>query len=345
MTCDEATRERHWRWYAAVLVIAVLGGGCRVGHISDPASPCESLKPTTSTIGAPAWSPNGERLIFWSKHDASGAEAPGLYILRLQGRVAERVYDGTALAPYSIEDLSWSPDGNRVLARYLNRSWVFDLRDRSWTLVPADPSRDSYSPSWSPGGDSVLYWRSRSNVESIEMGGLYVSNLRTGVVSRYLCGDSTGVWNLDPVVFAPDGRAMAFGEGVLLTSDPYPIHAVELFVVQGDVKQKRRLTFERGRVRHPRWLHGGVELAFEFASEECWSSVDPVYHTWSVRTDGTGLRRLPFDLGDPRVESGYPPAVDVSGEKVAFVGLDGSGGAAALFVMGLDGRIRRQVFP
>jgi Tol biopolymer transport system component len=271
-----------------------------------------------------------------SIRDSTGAFLPGLYVLDLGTDTYTRLEDFDNMLPVGARWISWSPEGHRLLMWTRSAISIFDLRDWSWTTVFPD-GWYAVDPQWCPGGDSVCY---------VSYGGLTFHNLRTGTASVFRTADSTMILPVAPVSFSPDGRAMTFAQHVDDPGIPFPLSAyvTEIFVVGLDGRGLRQVTRLKGVAANPQWLPRGNEIVFDFVPVECLFS-KPVRHTWSVRPDGTGLRRWRVDLGDSRVQFGWPPSIDRTGTQVAYIGVDPADTLGTVYVMNLDGTGRRKVLP
>jgi Tol biopolymer transport system component len=278
-----------------------------------------------------------------SAYDHIGRFAPGLYVVDLDVDESRLLVPGEHFGWASAAHLQWSPDGNRLLMRHSGAIWILDLRDMSWQRVVGSWRWEDY-PAWSPGGDSVLFSRSNSNLEPLTAGGMYAWDLRTQVLFRFVCADSQVTWPIERFTVSPDGGWIAY-EYAAPGPDGSPNSAREIFAVRLDGSERRRLTYLQGIAEHPVWVRGSSEVAFDFVPFECRLLRWPLRHTMSVRLDGSGLHRWHVDLIDSRVQFSEFPAVDPTGLRAAVIHLDvGKYTHGKLFVMDLDGLNKRPVF-
>ena len=107
------------------------------------------LSPEDGANGSPSWSPDGERIAFYSDRDGNAE----IYVMNADGSEQRRITD------YPERDLApaWSPDGSKIAYNsYRNES--FELH-----VMNADGSENSkvadsgWIPAWSPDGSRLAY--------------------------------------------------------------------------------------------------------------------------------------------------------------------------------------------
>lgn len=234
-----------------------------------------NLTRTPSREYAPAWSPDGERLLFVGYRDGNAE----LYVARADGRGVRRVtrHRGEDLTP------AWSPDGRR-LAFASNRRGEYELYVanadgsgvRRLTRL-ARPGYGSFSPAWSPDGRRIAFSSAGPTPENPE---LYSIRPDGGGLKRLTRtkGDVETLGDDGMPSFSPDGRTIVFtsnrtGEG-------------EVWVMRADGSGQRRLAgLPRRDDWAPRFAPDGRTIAFE-------SRALGAGEIWLVRKDGTGARRL-----------------------------------------------------
>ena len=177
--------------------------------------------------GGPAWSPNGDRLVFHRFVD--DIDHADLITVRVDGTGERNL---TRSPRISERDGVWSPDGREI---------VFMMREDSGlgadiaTIGPdgsdlrALTATDTVeaSPNWSPDGKRIAFhWNATPHIEDFEVyvmrrdGGSPPTRLTTG-------GGGDGSSSFNPA-WSPDGRKIVFNKGELFTmradaSRPKPV--------------------------------------------------------------------------------------------------------------------------
>jgi TolB protein len=240
------------------------------GH--DP----KKLTDLNSISLSPAWSADGQRLVFtsfWKRN-------PGLYLLDLKGSSSLQ----QMLAGFSplCSGGAWSADGHWMAfsasldgntelfripsggegkPRRLTRNWAIDV-----------------SPSWSPDGKHIVFVSDRAGHPD-----LYVLQPETDKIRRLTF---EGSYNADPQ-WSPRGDGIAYVSRVG--------GRFQIFRVRPDGTDRRQLTEGGGDHLKPSWSPDGRLIVFSSTRE---GSAD----LYLMRGDGTGVKRLtwsPHDETDP----------------------------------------------
>ena len=149
--------------------------------------------------GAPAWSPDGERIAFGSVRDGN----PEIYVADIEGDDVQRLTNDPA------DDLAarWSPDGATLVfaSRRDGNLDIYSIRADGSDLVRiADEAIDEELPVFSPDGQRVAF-----NTRSSEQDGDIVLVDADGT-DRTVLADPGDDW---AATWSPDGDSIAFVRG------------------------------------------------------------------------------------------------------------------------------------
>lgn len=161
------------------------------GAVCVACSPCDEAEP--------AWSPQGDRIIYQSN-------CAGSYDIWLAGRATGALRPLTADAETDEREPDWSPDGSRIAYRV---SPVGDNpnADGDLWVMHADGSGArslglrGRSPVWSPDGQRLALMSERSGSWQV-----YIYDLRSGQVTQMTQCDTNCRWPC----WSPDGRYLAY---------------------------------------------------------------------------------------------------------------------------------------
>ena len=151
--------------------------------------------------------------------------------------------------------------------------FVMDADGKKQRAATANRSINNF-PSWSPSGESILYTSYRSDNRPM----LYISTRGRGTPGRIL--SSLGNMPQYRAVFHPGGRELA----VVMS----PAGSTEIYRVDLDGRNPRRLTENRAIEISPTWSPDGRKLAF--VSDRSGSP-----QVYLMDSDGSDVKRLTFD--------------------------------------------------
>jgi Tol biopolymer transport system component len=234
--------------------------------------------------GAPGWTPDGRRLVFYSEQPGGKAD---LFIMDADGGNRRRLFaseadEGAPAVSPNGQALAYDTDrdGNfEIYARALDGSW-----DRRLT---SHPGRD-VAPAWSPDGEWIVFMSDRLARPEFDV---YRMKADGSAVERL----TTQATNWFPQ-FAPNGRTLALH----VWRDVHLLH-LESRVLQ-------RLTVDPANGMYPSWSPDGGRIAFM-----SWRNGPTELFT--MNADGTDQTRLVTMPQGSAIDPRWSP----DGRRIAFV--------------------------
>jgi Tol biopolymer transport system component len=233
----------------------------------------------------PAWSPDGERIAFWSARDDPDGEIHirEIYTMNADGSNQTRLTHNLIWNT----DPAWSPDGKRIVFRYREDTsgdgvvnyqdkgeiYVMNADGSGQTNLSNNPADDS-EPGWSPDGKRITFWSYRNDSH-----GVYVMNAdgsgQTRLISLASAFSGAPVWS-------PNGEHIAVS--CKPESDNY-----EIYRINSDGSGLTRLTnHPGGNNQNPAWSPDGRHIVFNFRE----SNRNGQYEIYVINSDGSGLTNL-----------------------------------------------------
>src|SRR5258708_5709941 len=234
---------------------------------------------------APAWSPNGSRLLFLHRkvdspapyRVSTGRLAFDTDISILEAEGGEPLEE--SLGPGFIPQAAWLPDGRTVAVDFRpapRRAWdktgiyamELDHNDPPPLLI-----RDAYHFAWSPDGKSVAYVASRGKKDRPAI----FMSLADGSGEHRLTDPEL---RADRPAWSPDAKRIALAVEHGAHSTPQG-----LYVMSADGSELRNLSGKMDHVQSPVWSPDGKRIAFLVGKNSD-------TQLFVVNADGSNLRQL-----------------------------------------------------
>ncbi len=284
----------------------------------------ESVRRLTDFGYAPAWSPDGKKIVCTTEgviDIMARATVSQLWVIDVESGEKKLVFKGDAVHPH------WSPHGSRIA--FWGLSGEGGQRDISSipsnggdaVLLTADPAVD-WNPIWSPDGKYVYFssnrggsmnlWRVPLDENSGKATGDPKPVTSPALWSGFLSISQDGKnfiytslerrSNIQKLPFDPEAETIT-GPPVPVTqgSKVYEFPGVspdgewvvfrsignreDIFVCRSDGSELRKLTDDVFRDRGPSWSPDGKRIVF-------YSDRSGRYQFWSIHADGSGLQQI-----------------------------------------------------
>jgi Tol biopolymer transport system component len=235
----------------------------------------------------PDWSPDGERLAFYSTQDGGR----DLYMMDVFGKHLQRLTNNSA----NNSSPSWSPDGKELVfaSDFADAYGIYTMPinciDRfeqcAKRLTPIDQFWYA-SPAWSPDGNQIAFVTTKDTTNPIDdsrgNSNIYVMN-RDGTNLRRLTEnpgeDYTPTWSPDSRTIVYSAQNIQYGTMELMTADPQ---------CSADCS---RLLLRRVVDIMPSWSSDGLSIVFVDAQAGS-------FEIYTTDVEGRYLQRLTYNQTD-----------------------------------------------
>jgi TolB protein len=253
-------------------------GGDQI-YVMDPeGSNIQKLTDTPGEKKSFSWAPDGRAIAFLSSHDGDDQ----IYVVDPDGINLQKLTDGPGIR----RSFSWSPDGKRLAfvmfsGKYLHIHILNRKSGKIRKLCKGD------LPAWSPDGSKIL-------LISGQLAALGVIDIDGGKVRAFIQPGSRpfGLFCTSPR-WSPDGKFVAYTQLTLEKSDAPPGREMDVYIVNHDGKEPRRLTDSSGYEAPLGFSTDGKSIVIGHvvslpANAESEKAVD----LYIMNIDGSGRRKL-----------------------------------------------------
>jgi hypothetical protein len=220
----------------------------------------------TDMASEPAFSPNGQEVIFY-------AWPGGLEVMRLDGSQRRRVVQDTEAAfP------SWSPNGKYIAYHSIRGGeGRFNIYIANADGTQERQLVDGEQATWSPDSSRLAYKGCEGSSCGLMIVNLDGSGKRRLTTCDKCANDGNPSWS-------PESNLIAF------TSERDGNH--EIYIMSADGGSEQRLTWHEGPDALPAWMPGGNEIAFRSFRDGQWG-------IYIMTVDGQSVRKVTNARVDP----------------------------------------------
>src|SRR5881296_2292618 len=261
-------------------------------------------------LGAPQWSPAGDRLAFLATAGSGDKGAPQVFVLDMRGGEARKITDAPGAG---VEQFAWKPDGTEIA--YVAADEPENKKDIEAHNDAFEVGDDGYLTTAAP---------TPSHLWMVPVGG--------GTARRL----THGAWSLaksqppgppsSPLAWSPDGKSLLFTQ----QATPHFGDAEESVVMVLDVatSESRKLTAHKAFEGYASYSPDGSRIAYWYPRDGDPNNVNDIHVTSAAGGDGTVQTRA---VDRNLVRAVWMP----DGKSLLLGGHDGT--RTALWLMPLGG--------
>ena len=203
--------------------------------------------------GAPAWAPDDQRILFVKSDNTNGKDCH-IYIVDIDGLHQQQLTTGKESS-----SPQWFPDGHTIVfaAQDNGGCGIYTMQADGSNQKKISPDGKCFgAPRVSPTGSKVaMVWDNKDGSQIFVMGanGAGLKQLTTSVNPKYFDTGFPREGNENPV-WSPDGNKIAYVSWANGSPD--------IFVINSDGSQDKRLTSSPLRDENPGWTKDGRYILF-----------------------------------------------------------------------------------
>lgn len=221
-----------------------------------------------------------------------------IYSMDASGQKVKNLTNNKALDFWS----SWSPNGKHILF-YSNRDgnneiYMMDADGSNQRNLSNHPSND-YLPDWSPDGKRIVFTSDRDH-KSRE---IYTMNADGSNVARLTSNEEFE----EVPTWSTDGTKILFTRQIREPGDTSHAANGEIFIMDADGKNEKRLTYKKGFDSGARFSPDGKRIAFYGPTEE------KNFEIFIMNIDGSNITNLTNDALED-----YSPSWSPDGKWIAY---------------------------